>query len=46
MIVTYRLIKTGRVYDKLAEVLSGLSKGENIIVSGMEKAIDGGIIKQ
>jgi RND family efflux transporter MFP subunit len=46
MIVTYRLIKTGRVYDKLAEVLSGLSKGESIIVSGMEKAIDGGIIKQ
>jgi RND family efflux transporter MFP subunit len=46
MIVTYRLIKTGRVYDKLAEVLSGLSKGESIIVSGMEKAIEGGIIKQ
>jgi RND family efflux transporter MFP subunit len=46
MIVTYRLIKTGRIYDKLAEVLSGLSKGESIIVSGMEKAIDGGIIKQ
>jgi RND family efflux transporter MFP subunit len=45
-VVTYRLIKTGRLYDKLAEVLSGLSKGENIIVSGMEKAIDGGIIKQ
>ena len=45
-IITYRLIKTGRVYDGLAEVLSGLSKGESIIVSGMEKAIDGGIVKQ
>jgi RND family efflux transporter MFP subunit len=45
-VITYRLIKTGRVYDGLAEVLSGLSKGESIIVSGMEKAIDGGTIKQ
>jgi RND family efflux transporter MFP subunit len=45
-IIAYRLIKTGKVYDGLAEVLSGLSKGESIIVSGMEKAIDGGIIKQ
>ncbi len=45
-IITYRLIKAGRVHDGLAEVLSGLSKGESIIVSGMEKAVDGGIIKQ
>ena len=45
-IITYRLIKAGRVYDGLTEVLSGLSKGESIIVSGMEKAVDGGIIKQ
>jgi RND family efflux transporter MFP subunit len=45
-IIAYRLIKTGRVYDRLAEVLSGLSKGESIVVSGMEKAIDGGIVKQ
>lgn len=45
-VITYRLIKTGRVYDGLSEVLSGLSKGESIIVSGMEKAIDGGIVKQ
>ena len=45
-VITYRLIKAGRTSDGLAEVLSGLSKGELIIVSGMEKAIDGGIIKQ
>ena len=45
-IITFRLIKAGRVHDGLAEVLSGLSKGESIIVSGMEKAVDGGIIKQ
>jgi RND family efflux transporter MFP subunit len=45
-VITYRLIKAGRTSDGLAEVLSGLSKGESIIVSGMEKAIDGGIIKQ
>jgi len=45
-IIAYRLIKTGKIYDGLAEVLSGLSKGESIIVSGMEKAVDGGIVKQ
>jgi len=45
-VITYRLIKGGRVYDGFAEVLSGLSKGESIIVSGMGKAVDGGVIKQ
>jgi RND family efflux transporter MFP subunit len=45
-VIAYRLIKAGRTSDGLVEVLSGLSKSESIIVSGMEKAIDGGIIKQ
>jgi RND family efflux transporter MFP subunit len=45
-IIAYRLIKTRGVFDGRAEVLSGLSKGESVIVSGMERAVDGGVIKQ
>ena len=44
-VITYRLIKAGKMYDEQTEVLSGLTKGESIIVSGVEKAIEGGIIK-
>jgi multidrug efflux pump subunit AcrA (membrane-fusion protein) len=44
-VITYRLIKTGKKYGEQIEVLSGLSGGEKIIIDGMEKAIDGGIIK-
>lgn len=43
-IINYRLIKTGRVYDETMEVLSGLDGGETIITSGMDRAVDGGII--
>jgi RND family efflux transporter MFP subunit len=44
-IITYRLIKAGKMYDGQAEVLSGLTKGESIIISGVEKAIEGGMVK-
>lgn len=44
-IITYRLIKAGKMYDGQTEVLSGLAKGEGIIVSGVEKAVDGGMVK-
>ncbi|NWF52395.1 MAG: efflux RND transporter periplasmic adaptor subunit [Nitrospirae bacterium] len=44
-ITTYRLIKTGKKYGEQIEILSGLSSGEKIIVGGVEKAVDGGIIK-
>ncbi|HEX2965381.1 MAG TPA: efflux RND transporter periplasmic adaptor subunit [Syntrophorhabdaceae bacterium] len=43
-IISYRLIKTGRVYGEETEVLSGLDSGEIIITSGMGRAVDGGII--
>jgi len=45
-ILTYRLIRPGRVYGDMVEVLSGLNPNERIIVDGVEKAIDGGIVKQ
>ncbi len=45
-IMTYRLIKRGRPYGEKVEVLSGLKTGERIAVEGVEKAIDGGRVKQ
>jgi len=44
-IITYRLIKEGRKSAQGTEVLSGLSPHERIITSGIEKAVDGGIIE-
>ena len=43
-IVTYRLIRPGRVYGDKVEVLSGLNPNEKMIVEGAEKAVDGGVI--
>jgi RND family efflux transporter MFP subunit len=45
-VVTYRLIRTGRAYDNRMEILSGLKAGDRIIVGGVEKAVDGGIVEQ
>lgn len=45
-IVTYRLIRAGRVYGDKVEVLSGLNPNERIIVDNVDKAVDGGIVKQ
>jgi multidrug efflux pump subunit AcrA (membrane-fusion protein) len=44
-IISYNLIKTGKVYGEYAEVLSGLRNGDRIVVEGIEKAIDGGMVK-
>ena len=44
-IITYRLIKTGKTYNEKVEVLSGLSNGDRIVVDGVEKVVDGGIVK-
>jgi RND family efflux transporter MFP subunit len=44
-IVTYRLIRTGRAYDDRLEILSGLKTGDRIIVGGVEKAVDGGVVE-
>jgi RND family efflux transporter MFP subunit len=44
-IVTYRLIRTGKAYDGNREILSGLKPNDRIIVQGVEKAKDSGIIE-
>jgi RND family efflux transporter MFP subunit len=40
-IARMRLVRTGRESDGRVEVLSGLSSGERIVVSGVEKIVDG-----
>jgi RND family efflux transporter MFP subunit len=45
-VMTYRLIKRGRPYGEEVEVLSGLKAGDRIAVKGLEKAVDGGLVKQ
>ncbi len=43
-IITYRLIRAGRIYGDKVEILSGLSPNERIIIDGAEKAVDGGVL--
>lgn len=43
-VITYRLIRVGRPYGDMVEVLSGLASGDNIIVGNLDKAVDGGIL--
>ena len=43
--MTLRLIRIGKEYADRAEVLSGLKGGERIVVEGVERAVDGGMVK-
>ena len=45
-VVTYRLVRTGKEHDGVLEILSGLKPNDRIIVGGMEKAVDGGILEK
>jgi hypothetical protein len=45
-LVSFRLIKTGRTLENMIEVISGLSPGEEIIVSGLHKVVEGGKIQR
>lgn len=43
-VITYRLIRIGGNYAGGREILSGLNRNDRIIVQGIEKAVDGGIV--
>jgi RND family efflux transporter MFP subunit len=43
-VITYRLVRGGKSYGDRVEILSGLNPGDTVIVDGVEKAIDGGIV--
>jgi RND family efflux transporter MFP subunit len=44
-VMTYRLIRTGKLVGDKKEILSGLKGGEQVVISGLDKAVDGGVIK-
>ncbi|MBI5467608.1 MAG: efflux RND transporter periplasmic adaptor subunit [Deltaproteobacteria bacterium] len=44
-VVTYRLVRTGESYGDNIEILSGVDPGEKVIVEGVDKAVDGGVVK-
>ena len=45
-IIAYRLVRTGKHFGSNLEILAGLNPGDKIIVSGADKAIDGGMISE
>jgi RND family efflux transporter MFP subunit len=44
-VLSYRLIRTGKRYGDQLEVLSGLRAGDRMLVSGVDRAIDGGVLE-
>lgn len=44
-IAIYRLIRVGKSYGNNVEILSGINVNEKVITAGVEKAVDGGVIK-
>jgi len=45
-VITYRLVRAGKPYGDKVEILSGLNPGDTVVVDGVEKAVDGGVVKQ
>ena len=45
-IITYRLIRAGKHYGSDVEVLSGIGPNDRIIVDGVSRAVDGGIVNE
>ena len=45
-IIAYRLVRIGKHFGSNLEILSGLNPGDKIIVSGADRAIDGGMISE
>jgi multidrug efflux pump subunit AcrA (membrane-fusion protein) len=40
-----RLVRTGRQQGDLIEILSGLKDGDQLVTSGLEKAVEGARLK-
>lgn len=43
-VIAYRLVRAGKPSGDKIEILSGLDPGDTVIVDGVEKAVDGGIV--
>ncbi len=44
-LISFRPVRAGKTYGERIEVLSGLRHGERIVADGVERVIDGGIIR-
>ncbi len=44
-IATYRLVRTGQASAGFTEILSGLTANDRIVTAGIERIIDGGVIR-
>ncbi len=44
-LISLRLVKTGKKIDGMVEILSGLDTGDQVIVTGVDKAVDGGRVR-
>jgi RND family efflux transporter MFP subunit len=45
-VMTYRIVKLGQAHGDRVEILSGLRNNERIAIAGLDRAIDGGVVKQ
>ena len=45
-VIAYRLVRDGKSYGDRVEILSGLNPGDAVIVDGVEKAVDGGVVSK
>jgi len=45
-LIVYRIVRLGKEYDQQVEIVSGISVGEKIIIGGLEKVVDGGMVKE
>ncbi len=45
-VITYRLVRTGKIFGDQVEILSGLKPGETIITGNLIKVKDGGILQK
>jgi RND family efflux transporter MFP subunit len=45
-VVVFGLIKAGKQTDREVEILSGIKPGDRVITAGVEKAVDGGVIRE
>jgi hypothetical protein len=45
-VISYRLVRLGKHFGSYIEILSGLNAGEQAIITGTDKAVDGGMIAE
>ncbi len=44
--IWYRMLRLGNKQDGQVEVLAGLKSGEQVVVKGVEEAVDGGVVRE